>query len=156
MILLAATDEVARISRFGIVGIFNTLLDFAIFNALSSKMIRLSKIKANTVSTTVAMIFSFFVNRNFVFYGHDNELMQAVLFFTVTAFGLYVLQNGIIYLLAERWSWPGRVTARLTRSHHIPLESDFVLKNGAKVVGTVVSLVWNYVLYGRIVFNAKS
>lgn len=156
MILLAATDEVARISRFGVVGIFNTLLDFAIFNALSSKMIGFSKLKANTVSTTVAMVFSFFVNRSFVFYGHGNELVQAALFFGVTAFGLYVLQNGVIYLLAERLKWPRRLAILLTRSRHIPLESEFVLKNGAKLVGTIVSLTWNYLLYGRIVFRGKA
>ncbi len=150
------TSEVARISRFGIVGVFNTLLDFAIFNALSGKMIGWSKIKANTVSTTIAMLFSFFVNRNYVFYGQGNEFIQAAMFLAVTAFGLYVLQNGVIYLLTSFFVWPRRLTDRLTRSQHIPLESDFVLKNGAKAIATAISLVWNYILYGRVVFRGKS
>jgi putative flippase GtrA len=153
LILLAVTSEVERISRFGLIGVFNTLVDFLIFNALSSKAVGMSKVWANTVSTTVAMILSFLLNRNFVFDGHGNEVEQAVLFFVVTAFGLYVLQNGIIYLFTEYLKWPSRLTARLTASKHIPLDSDFVLKNGAKALGTIVSLTWNYILYGRIVFH---
>ena len=156
MIIFAATNEIARISRFGLVGIFNTLLDFTIFNTLSSKRIGWSKIQANTASTTVAMISSFVINRGFVFGGQGNPLVQALLFFGVTAFGLYVLQNGVIYLLTKTWKWPRAVTEKITRSHHIPLESDFVLKNSAKIVGTVVSFIWNYVLYGRIVFRVNS
>jgi putative flippase GtrA len=156
VILLATTDEVARISRFGVTGIFVTLLDFAIFNVLSSKSIGLSKIRANTVSTTIAMICSFFINRSFVFRGEGNEVQQAFLFFTFTAFGLYVLQNSVIYLLTEYLKWPRRLAIRIASSRHIPLEPDFILKNGAKAVGTVVSLIWNYLLYGRIVFRGKA
>ena len=155
MILLATTDEVARISRFGVAGIFITMIDFAIFNVLSSKMVHLSKIQANTISTTVAMIFSFFVNRSFVFQGQGNELQQAVLFFAFTAFGLYILQNSVIYLLTEYLKWPRKLVTRITSTGHIPLEPDFILKNGAKLTGTVVSLTWNYLLYGRIVFRGK-
>ncbi|MEO7617625.1 MAG: GtrA family protein [Candidatus Saccharibacteria bacterium] len=155
MILFATTDEIARISRFGIAGIFITMIDFAIFNALSGRVVHLGKIQANTVSTTVAMIFSFLVNRSFVFQGQGNEFQQAVLFFVFTAFGLYVLQNGVIYLLTEYLKWPRKLVTRLTHSRHIPLEPDFVLKNGAKLTGTVVSLIWNYLLYGRIVFRGK-
>lgn len=153
MFWLLATTEIERVSRFGLIGIFNTVIDFLIFNALSGKTIGMSKVWANTVSTTIAMTFSFFANRNFVFSGHGNEAEEALLFFGITAFGLYVLQNGVIYLLTSGWDWPRKVTARFTASHHVPLETDFVLKNGAKVAGTVLSLTWNYIMYGRVVFH---
>lgn len=154
--LLATTNEVAQISRFGLVGVFNTVLDFAIFNALSSQAIGLNKVLANTVSTTIAMIFSFFVNRSYVFGEHSGGLNQVLLFIIVTAFGLYVIQNGIIYFLTIRWSWPRRLVAWFTRSERIALDPDFVLKNAAKMIGTAVSLVWNFILYGRIVFRVNS
>lgn len=156
MISLAVSDELVRLTRFGVVGIFNTLLDFAIFNALSGKTVGLSKIKANTISTTVAMIFSFYINRNYVFYGQGNEFAQAAMFFGVTAFGLYILQNGVIYLLTDRMKWPRLLADKFTKSHRIPFDSDFVLKNSAKIIGTFVSLAWNYVLYGKVVFRGKS
>lgn len=156
MILFAATNEVVRISRFGMVGILNTLIDFAIFNALSGKRIRLGKLKANTISTTVAMTCSFLLNRNYVFSGHGNPVTEALLFFVITAFGLYILQNGVIYLFTKSWSWPGRITSRVVDLLHIPFDSEWVLKNSAKVIGTVVSLTWNYLLYSKVVFHAYS
>lgn len=156
MILFATTDEVVRISRFGMIGIFNTLVDFAIFNALSGKKIGWGKLKSNTVSTTVAMICSFVLNRNYVFSGHGDPLIQIILFFGITAFGLYVLQNGVIYLFTQVWSWPGKLTSRLIDAFHLPFENDLVLKNSAKIIGTVLSLVWNYLLYSKVVFRAYS
>ncbi len=154
MILFATTNEVVRIGRFGLVGIFNTLLDFALFNAFTSKNIGWGKLTANTVSTTIAMICSFLLNRNFVFSGNGNPLFQAALFIGITAFGLYVLQNGVIYLFTKVWSWPSKITQRLIRLMGIPLTNDFVLKNSAKVIGTLVSLIWNYLLYSKVVFRA--
>jgi putative flippase GtrA len=156
MILFAATTEAVRISRFGIVGILNTLLDFAIFNTLSSKKIGLGKLTSNTISTTIAMICSFLLNRNFVFSGHGNPLIQAILFLGITAVGLYVLQNGVIYLFTKVWSWPGNMVVRLIDSLNLRLDKDFVLKNSAKVIGTLVSLIWNYLLYSKVVFRAYS
>jgi putative flippase GtrA len=29
----------------------------------------------------------------------------------------------------------------------------FIAKNAAKIVGTIISLTWNYIMYKRVVFN---
>ncbi len=156
MILFATSNEALRIGRFGMVGILNTLLDFAIFNALSGKRIGWGKIQANTVSTTVAMTCSFLLNRMYVFSGHGNALIQIVLFFGITAIGLYIIQNGTIYLLTRVWTWPTVLITRLIQLLRLPLGNDFVLKNSAKVIGTILSLIWNYLLYSKVVFRAYS
>ena len=138
------------------VGLLNTALDFAIFNILSGKKVGWGKLISNTVSTSVAMICSFLLNRTFVFSGHGNPLAQALLFIVITAFGLYVLQNGTIYLLTHVWDWPSRFVARLIDSLHIPFRQDLVLKNSAKIIGTGISLIWNYLLYSKVVFRVYS
>jgi putative flippase GtrA len=147
---------VERILKFGAVGVLNTLIDFAIFNVLSSKRIGLSKIKANLISTTCAMIFSFFVNKSYVFGANGgNVSLQIAAFFVITAFGLYVLQNIVIFFLTEKWTFPGDLAFNIVKTLklHKLLSKEFVMKNSAKVAATVVSLTWNYLLYQNIVFK---
>src|SRR5476651_2193275 len=91
--------RIKQAGKFGVVGVVNTFLDFFIFN-VCTKFLRLALIPSNTISTTIAMIFSFIANRKVVFKGgRHSAIRQAIVFFVVTAFGLYVLQNGIIHLL---------------------------------------------------------
>jgi putative flippase GtrA len=156
MLSLLATTEVTRVGKFGLVGIFNTLLDFAIFNILSSKRIGFSKIKANICSVTVTMIVSFYLQRALVFgSGTTNPVQQAALFFLVTGFGLYVLQTIVIWAFTKAWDWPLRWVHAILKFLHLNklMSDDFVLKNGAKVAATLVSLTWNYIMYKRIVFK---
>lgn len=149
-------SALAQAGKFGVVGVINTLIDFAIFNLLTSKLFRIHKIPANICSTTIAMVFSFFANRQAVFTsGTGDPALQAILFFVTTGFGLYVLQNGILYLLLIRWQWPRRFTGVSLRviGWYSANATDFMLKNGAKALGTIVSLIWNFVLYKYVVFR---
>ena len=146
----------AQVGRFGIVGILNTLIDFSIFNALSGRPLKFPKIVANTCSTSVAMLFSFFANREAVFSGgSSNPVTQVILFFVATGFGIYVLQNGALYLLLYKWRWPTRVITHFLNVTGLKrrLSLDFALRNGAKVAATVLSLVWNFFLYKYVVFR---
>ena len=155
MIMLAAS-EIVTVGKFGAVGVVNTLLDFAIYNVLTTKKIGLTKIRANIVSTSITMVISFLLQKQVVFQqGDGNPWLQAVKFFAVTAVGLYLLQNAVIYLFTKYWKWPKVWVDAILKALHLNklLSSDFALKNGAKVAGTVVSLTWNYLMYKRIVFT---
>jgi putative flippase GtrA len=124
--------------RFGIVGIANTALDFIVLFFLVG--LGLDKIPANFISTGIAFIFSFFVNKKFTFKSSTgNVKKQFALFIVVTIIGLWVIQplviTGISWVLAPTgWSAP-------------------VILFAAKVVATVASLVWNYLFYSRLVFK---
>lgn len=147
-------SEVKRIGKFGVVGIINTLIDFTIYNVLSSKT-ALTLIQSNFISTSVAMVFSFFANKNVVFENRKgNPIKEAVIFFAVTAFGLYVLQNGVIHILTVDWTGPVHLAVNI--SHALKLNSKlsdgFVTKNSAKAAGIVISLTWNYLTYKKWVF----
>lgn len=150
----ATASEVKRIGKFGIVGVINTIIDFTIYNLLTSKA-ALTLIQANFISTTVAMTFSFFANKQVVFQNRQgNPYKQALIFFAVTAFGLYVLQNGVIHLLTVTWTGPVNLAVSISRSLGLDkLFSDsFIIKNSAKAAGIVVSLIWNYLAYRKWVF----
>src|SRR4051812_36939797 len=80
--------EVKRLGKFGIIGIINTLLDFVIYNLLSSHA-GLTLVQSNMVSTTAAMVFSFIANKKMVFKKANGVVLREVLLFlAVTAFGL--------------------------------------------------------------------
>lgn len=149
----AAKRRIKHVSKFGAVGVLNTIIDFAIFNLLSS-MFGLSLVKSNIASTTVAMMFSFFVNKQMVFKKHDGTLIkQMVIFFAVTTFGLYILQTGAIVFLTDIWLWPLHAALSLAHALGIKGHDEFLIKNGAKAIATLLSLSWNYVMYKKVVFK---
>lgn len=149
--------EIKRIGKFGAVGIINTLIDFALFNFFSKFILvgTAGVIPSNIISTTTAMIFSFFANKTLVFKSDRGSVVrQAVIFFAVTGFGLWVIQSGVIYVLIHIWTAPLELAVRIIRHLGISwFNDDFYINNGAKAAATVVSLTWNYVMYKKVVFR---
>ena len=132
------TSKTAEKARFVLVGMTNTVIDFGILFLLSS--FGLPILTANIISTTVAFCFSFFANRKFTFKAIDGNLKRQIpLFIIVTLFGLWVLQTVVISLVAPLLSQMG-VTGGLNTLT-------------AKVIATVITLIWNYTLYSRLVFR---
>jgi len=124
--------------RFALVGGANTAIDFGILFGLV--FFGVDKLVANFFSTGTAFVFSFFVNRSFTFKSvGGNTKKQFGLFLVITLFGLWVIQpvliSGVAWLLAG---------ASL---------SDGVVLLIGKLVATVATLIWNYILYGRYVFR---
>ena len=126
--------------RFAIVGGANTVLDFLLLFLLV--LAGVDKIAANFVSTGIAFIFSFFVNKSFTFKSTGGNLKkQFALFILITVIALWVIQPLIIL----------GVTALLT-----PLNwNESVVLFVAKCIATVASLIWNYIFYSRFVFKTK-
>ncbi|HEY8886535.1 MAG TPA: GtrA family protein [Candidatus Microsaccharimonas sp.] len=124
--------------RFGIVGIANTALDFAILFLLVA--LGLDKIPANYVSTGVAFIFSFFVNKSFTFKSKGGNVKKQFLYFIViTIIGLWIIQPLIIAGISILLAGTGWASG--------------VILFAAKIIATVASLIWNYFFYSRIVFK---
>lgn len=124
--------------RFGVVGVANTALDFAILFLLVNT--GLDRIPANFVSTSIAFVFSFFVNKSFTFQSTGgNAKKQFALFIIITIFSLWVIQP--IVIVTVSWLLAG-----------LNLDSSVVLFI-AKLFATVASLTWNYIFYSRFVFK---
>ncbi len=133
-------DTKHRPLRFIVVGVSNTVLDFTLMNLLS--LAGLNLIIANTISTGIAMIYSFLMNKKWTFRNAGQDyLRQVILFFIFTAIGIWVIQNGLI-ILAQ---------------HYLPRFGlpDQAFNNLAKLVASVFSLTWNYLTYNRFVFTDK-
>ena len=122
--------------RFIVVGLANTAIDFIVLLALTAWGLEL--VLANILSTSIALTFSFFANRTFTFRSEGKKGGQILRFLIVTLIGLWVIQPIILVLT-------------------VPLLESFLSRElsivVAKLVATVVSMVWNYLLYDSLVFR---
>ncbi len=123
----------AKKLRFAIVGGTNTVIDFGILFILSG--LGIDKILANYASTSIALVFSFFANKKYTFKSKASAKRQIIPFLVVTLIGLWGIQPLII------WTY----TASLGDGSL----SLFI----AKLLATIASLIWNYLLYSRFVFK---
>ena len=129
--------------RFGIIGAINTMLDFGLLFVFSS-LFGIPRGFANMLSTSISFIFSFFANKRYTFKSSskENVVREMVLFTVVTLFGLWVIQGLIIHFLTP-------VIINLGTTEELALLAS-------KLVATVASLIWNYLLYSRVVFTHKT
>lgn len=124
--------------RFAFIGGINTALDFGILFLLTA--LGLDKLVANFFSTSVAFVFSFFANRTFTFKSTGSAKKQFLPFLIVTLIGLWILQPLVILAITQLLHSLDQAIALFI----------------AKLIATVVSLIWNYILYSRFVFKKKS
>lgn len=130
-----------QVVRFGAVGVLNTGIDFGLLFTL--KTLGLPVEIANICSTGTAFLLSFMLNKKYTFKATDTNVVREMISFTlVTLFGLWVLQTLVINLTLPFFQ-------SIFTSQNIALL-------GAKLLATIVSLVWNYVLYSRVVFIKPS
>ena len=133
-----AIKNKAQFGRFALVGGINTVIDFGILFLLT--YLGVPRIIANTLSTGIAFIIRFFANKKYTFRSTSKNLKREILLFViVTLFGLWVLQNFVIWLISPF-------------IHNFIANNDLALL-AAKLIGTGVSMTWNYLMYARIVFD---
>ena len=125
--------------RYTLVGGLNTILDFCLLFLFTG--LGIDKIISNYLSTGIAMVFSFIGNRKFTFKDtSEKKKRQFVLFIAVTVFGMWIIQPLVIFI----------ATNLLEPYIQKPAVELFI----AKLIATGASLVWNYLMYSRLVFNS--
>jgi len=140
---------------FLLAGCFHTLLDFLIFNILTGTPLKWPRIKANCVSTTIAMTASFTANLFFVFHPeHVYAWERSIKFIAVTGFSSYLLQNVVIYCLSSIWLVPVRSAKWFSRRLPIScsFSDEFIEKNTVKAVAVLIGFFWNFFWYKYFVF----
>jgi putative flippase GtrA len=124
--------------RFGLVGVANTLLDLGVYTVLM--LVGVPMVVANFISTSAGMALSFTLNRNFTFRAKAGDTRtQLILFFAVTATGLWIVQPLMITLLSGFFDGLPAVLAVA----------------GPKLAGLAFNLVWNFTWYSKLVFRQK-
>jgi len=140
--------------RFGIVGIAATAIDWVILFTLV--VLGSPSIASNFVSTSVAMVFSFFTNKSYTFKTDNVTRKHFVYFIIITIVGMWVIQPLIIQSIEWAlgpWfteSCPMRLAAEILGTWFKPNYAVLLI---AKGIATAASLTWNYLMYRRFVFN---
>lgn len=129
-----------QLSKFGLVGVLNTAIDFGILNFLSvytgtTSGVGLIPIKA--ASFSIALVNSYFWNKGWVFEGKKGA--NPVSFVIVSVIGIFI-NVGTVIVLTTIVKSPGNIP-------------DELWLNIANVVATGFSMVWNYLGYRLVVFK---
>lgn len=129
-----------QLSKFGLVGVLNTAIDFGILNYLSgyfqiTEGLQVIPIKA--ASFLVALVNSYWWNKNWVFEGKKRA--NPVTFAIVSVIGIS-LNVSIVYILTTLISPPSTFSPQ-------------IWLNLANVAATFLSLTWNFLGYRLIVFK---
>eukprot|EP00992_Anisonema_acinus_P003351 TRINITY_DN12868_c0_g1_i1.p1 TRINITY_DN12868_c0_g1~~TRINITY_DN12868_c0_g1_i1.p1 ORF type:complete len:125 (-),score=2.24 TRINITY_DN12868_c0_g1_i1:310-684(-) len=120
-----------QVLKFGSVGVVNTLLDFAVLNLLAG-LLGWPVVPANTISFSIAVTNSFFMNKYWTFEEREGKMhIQFGGFVIVAVVGL-LLSDFLVYLFAEDLGW-----------HY----------NWAKVVSILPVFVWNFLASKYFIFK---
>jgi putative flippase GtrA len=142
----------SQIVKFGLVGIINTGIDFAILNLLINVTGIYSGIWLfifNVISFGVAVINSYFMNKYWAFKVSGSVQAKEIFKFVfVSLIGLF-LNSVIVYYLGTFFILSYRLSASAAYVY-IPAG---LWDNLAKLAATAVSLVWNFIGYKLFVFN---
>jgi putative flippase GtrA len=153
-----------RVSTFAYIGIVNTAADFILFNFLrvathttSSKTGSL--ILLNVISASTIAVFSFFLNRRYVFKSSTTRNHMILPFMLVTLTSVFVLQSLILSVALHSFGPLAQWTMDIVQSLKIPVIRNFSFSfyetNIAKVCATAASMVWNYLWYSKAIFKEK-
>jgi putative flippase GtrA len=153
----ASTSTAGQVTRFGAVGIMNTLIDYTVYIGLTKLFsIPLDRVwTAKLVSGSLAMVNSFYFNRTWVFKASDPRLarQQFIRFIISTLVAVYVIQLGLTQLFSSEFpqigQWAYGVLEQLGIAALAPslLTEAFTIKTVAFGIATIGSLVWNFLLY---------
>jgi putative flippase GtrA len=127
-----------EVGKFGIVGLFNFLVDVGLFNLINEQQDHHHPITAKTISTTVAAISSYFMNRHWTWRDSDRRSLRRELpmFLLLSAGGLLIVDGclGFSHYVLE---YKGTV-------------ADNVSANG---FGLVLGMLWRFWSFKRFIFT---
>jgi putative flippase GtrA len=155
----ASSPLLGEATRFGVIGVANTLLDFVLFQALTKIFgIPLSQVWiAKAISGSVALASSFALNRSWVFRAGGRIAGQATRFVVATVIGVFVIQTLLTQFFSSVVPGPGELAYRLVEALGLDaiMSEAFVIKTVAFGLATVASMTWNFAAYKWWVFGPR-
>ncbi|MDL2235492.1 GtrA family protein [Christensenellaceae bacterium OttesenSCG-928-L17] len=133
--VVAKAVKHAQKLRFGAVGVANTLIDMGMF-AIFANVAKIGAEAASVMSTSVAIVFSFFANYYYVWRSKKSKKQTIPQFLAVTLATAWGVQTGVIWVV-KLFVGDGDI------------ENLF-----AKVCAIGIGMVVNYLLY-KIIFLGK-
>ncbi len=131
----------SRVTRFLIVGASNTAVNFVVLN-FAFYFFNLGKLSSSIVATLTAILWSFFLNRSFVFRDKEQPAKKFILFFLLSSLGVLILQSSVFMLFVTLLEHSGG--------------GDALIINLSNVFASIVVGFWNYYSYKTFVFTKSN
>jgi len=145
-----------KLSRFICVGVFNTALDFTLLN-LFVFAFHLPVIVANSFSVCIGVTVSYVLNRRYVFRETGSPSLKSfVKFFLVTGLSVLVIQTLVISIMTPTYTHLLDNVLNSFRNRSLLVYEEKLSLNLAKMTAVLVGMIWNYMLYSKIVFKKNS
>ena len=125
-------------AKFGIVGLVNAVLDFALFNLLTASALKGHPLTANAISTFVATLSAYLMNRHWSFKHRQQSAVRREL-------SIFILINGVAF---------GIGSLCLAVSHYGFNFESTLANNLAKLVGLGLGTIFRFWAYRRHVWPA--
>ena len=126
-------QEFIKLIKFGVTGVINTLIDFAVFTLLTS-VFTINMYAAQTIGYVCGMANSYLVNRSWTFNSKNRMFGRELVKFIVVNLITLGLSYGALYLFADLWGF------------HQTISKIFV---------TCITMAVNFVLSRLWVFQKK-
>jgi putative flippase GtrA len=112
--------------KFGIVGGFNTVVNYAVFNALALTLFVDGQLKATVIATIVATISSYLMNRHWTYRDRPKSAMRREysLFFLFNATGL-VIELGVLAMAKYGLGFTGLLALNIAKTGGVVLATVF-------------------------------
>lgn len=134
---------IRQIMKFSVVGVINTIIDFGILNFLI-QVFSWSVLPANTISFSLAVINSYFLNKYWTFRDHRSiNLKQFSSFVLVSLIGL-----GLSNLLIYYGMW-------FLDMYNFNISFTWQY-NIAKAISAIIVLAWNFLASKFWIFHDRS
>jgi len=130
-----------QLLKFAITGLFNSLIDFGVFNLLiilSGARSSLAIALINTLAVALAVTNSFILNRSWTFPVHNRKKGQIHRFIIASLIGI-LINSAVVTLFAN-----------------LPLLAAFaplLVLNAGKIIAALLSSTWNFLAYRNWVFR---
>jgi putative flippase GtrA len=145
-----------RMLRFVVIGVCNAAISFGILN-LSFYRLHQTKIISSIIATSCALVFSFIMNRGFVFDDKTKKVHEQLPVFVVVTISGSLLVLNLVYILSLKLlnGHEHLIIEPVKSLTSVSLTKNFVDINLSTVVGAIVALFWNYNGYKRFVFRGS-
>lgn len=126
-----------EVLKFGAVGGINTVLNYAVFNALALTIFVTGQLKATVIATIIATVSSYLMNRHWTYRDRPKSAMRReyALFFLFNATGL-LIELGVLALAKYGLGFAGLLALNI-----------------AKTAGLVLGTVFRFWSYRTFVFQ---
>jgi len=153
----------AELSRFAVVGVWNTVLDYGLFIALTKVFsIPLDWVwVAKAASGAVAIANSYLLNRQWVFRGEGRVLSEGSTFIAAAVIGVYAIPTPLTHLFSSVFPGVGRLlfdlADRIGLANAFPaiVTEPLAIKTTAFAIASAATMTWSFLAYRYWVFGAK-